>query len=174
MRLKTLFLYSLLASSFTLVVANVREVYPVLGIRATTIPAEVVEKAVDSYKRFDKVVTGGAVDSRYAGIDAKDLRKLLAAAKNDIKYTPEVYDCDDYAVYFKARLQYLWRKAGNKDPLPIGVIYGLIVDQNGNLLYHAWNAVVLKNGKLVMVEPQGPYAFTARRAIAVVVYAIWI
>lgn len=174
MRLLKLFLYGLLVSVLTMGAGYVREVYPLTRMKPATISAAVVESAVDGYKRFNYVATGGAVDSRFAGLTPRDLRVLLEISKNDLKYTPEVYDCDDYALYFKARLQYLWRKAGHKDPLPIAVIYGLIVDDKGNMLYHAWNAVVLGNGRLVMIEPQGPYAFTARRAIAVVVYAIWI
>lgn len=117
----------------------------------------------------------GLVDQYYFAPKANEIYRLIQGVKNDIKYTPEVYDCDDYSYWFKGELQRQWRKAGNIAPLPIIQIFAVIqIKATGEIVGHAFNGIVTDEGTVIWIEPQGPAVMNAGRFDILKIYALWI
>lgn len=114
---------------------------------------------------------GGAVDKHYFAPDVSEVQRLIELAKNDMKYRIEVYDCDDFSRHFKDVLLLQWAKEGNVAPLPIVEVYGAIRLKTGEVVYHAFNAIITSDMKVVFVEPQGPTAISLRQARIIDIYS---
>lgn len=110
-----------------------------------------------------RVKTAGVVDREYYAPSIAGVRRMMAHAKTSMTYRPEVYDCDDYSRHFKDQLLHQWAKEGNHQPLPIVEIYAVIRLQSGELIAHAFNAIITSEGKMVYIEPQGPRAMHFHR-----------
>jgi len=94
-------------------------------------------------------------DITYYAISYDKLLELLEKWKNDVlanlKYKPEIFDCDDFANYFKV---WMTKETGvNCTGEALGLVY-----KDGRLLGgHAWNIVIVhKHGVIdvLFVEPQ--------------------
>lgn len=165
-----------------------RKIGPIVGSIA---PATFIEKSFARAvaKRFDveiaklvfmgqeirivqrvEILSGGAVDATYYAPSIQEVGRLIKMAKNNMTYVPEVYDCDDYSRHFKDVLLRQWAKEGNLRPLPIFEVYAAIyIPQTKEVLYHAFNAIVTNEGKVVFIEPQGPrpIAFSTARILKI-------
>lgn len=95
-------------------------------------------------------------DMYYKPIDMLVLREYLKMWINGelvkLEYAPDVFDCDDYACYFKA---WLTLKSGKNC---VGEAIGEIVLPTGEKGLHEWNVVLVRNGgnrvEVMFVEPQ--------------------
>ncbi|MGD9724890.1 MAG: hypothetical protein AB7V39_00580 [Nitrospiraceae bacterium] len=117
----------------------------------------------------------GVVDQFYFAPNANEVYGLIQGVKNEIVYTPEVYDCDDYSYWFKGELQKQWRKAGHIAPLPIIQIFGVIrIHATGELVGHAFNGIITSDGTIVWIEPQGPMVMNAGKFTILKIYAFWV
>lgn len=100
-------------------------------------------------------------DVMYYSVNVDDLIDALSYWRKyvleNIEYLPEVFDCDDFATYFKVWLQsWIYASKGirvNGVGIALGVVY-----KDGRLLGgHAWNIVLVDNGGrqyVLFVEPQ--------------------
>ena len=121
------------------------------------------------HRRFDSRVvalTGGSLpemlanpvevtDSLYFAPSVSDVQNLIGLVQNDMLYRPEVYDCDDFARYFKAEMARQWAKQGHMLPLPVFEVHAMIYSpKEDQLLAHAFNAIMTSEGKVIFIEPQ--------------------
>jgi len=100
-------------------------------------------------------------DLFYYSISIEDLQEALEDWKNEvldvIEYLPEVFDCDDFAVYFKSWLQSWARAKKRKAFNGVGIALGQVYKDGRLLGGHAWNIVLVHSGSrvyIVYVEPQ--------------------
>lgn len=113
----------------------------------------------------------GAVDRNYFAPSIGEVQRLTTFFKDDLKYVPDVYDCDDFSRHFKDRLMHQWAKEGNRVPLAIVEVYAAIVIPGHSApLLHAFNAVVTNEGKVVFIEPQVPVPMAFRTAQIVEIF----
>jgi hypothetical protein len=155
--------------------------HPMHGVQGKIVlGSELIQKNVPNMKlgRVEQALLQfriGAADRLYFAPNANEVYGLIQNIKNDMVYTPEVYDCDDYSYWFKAELQRQWRKAGHDLPLPIIQIFGVIqIHQTGEVVGHAWNGLVTSDGTVVWIEPQGPMVMNAGRFDILEVMTFWI
>lgn len=133
------------------------------------------QEAIDALELYPKpmqFLAGGPVDGEYFAPSPNLAIKLIADVRNPLKYRNEVYDCDDFAIWFKSEMSSRWAAEGHTRQLAVAILMGGIVLEDGRVLYHAWNAVFLDNGKMVMVEPQGPVAFAGVRVARYVIFNV--
>jgi len=100
-------------------------------------------------------------DLFYYSISIDDLMEALKDWKNEvldiIEYLPEVFDCDDFAVYFKSWLQSWARAKKCKAFNGVGIAIGMLFKDYQPVGGHAWNIVLVHSGSrvyIVYVEPQ--------------------
>lgn len=119
--------------------------------------------------------SGSPVDRFYFAPDPSEVARIAGMIKNDLKYAPEVYDCDDFSYWFKAELQYRWRKAGHFGPLPIIQVFALIkINDTGEIVAHAFNGIVDSTGHVIWIEPQKPGVLNKARFTFIDIAALWI
>lgn len=133
-------------------------------MRGRLLSSEQVTTIFISKAGTKQVKHGFAVDRLYFAPSVSEVHRLIELFKNDLEYTTESYDCDDFSRRFKDRLLHQWAKEGHQYPLPIAEVYGVIVFSDGTAVYHAFNAIVTAEGKLIYIEPQLPRAIHFRRA----------
>ena len=104
-----------------------------------------VRKSIEKWKsKYDpndqmKILS---LDSKYFLCDDKDIKEIVKWDWTDSKkYVSNKYDCDNFAFSFKAMVD---RKFGLNN-------VGLVIDYSGG---HAYNIVVLANGRGKIFEPQ--------------------
>lgn len=94
-------------------------------------------------------------DGEYLSPNPSDIVKLLTVAKSKEVYEAEVYDCDDYAYWFKAQMAREWRAAGHKTPLAVCQVWAkLEITRTGEIVYHAFNGIMDSTGHMIWIEPQ--------------------
>jgi len=100
-------------------------------------------------------------DIQYYTIDVDDLLDALSKWKeeilNNISYLPEIFDCDDFAMYFKTWLQGYIQQEKDTPFNGVGVAIGQVFRDGELLGGHAWNFVVVQNGDniyILFIEPQ--------------------
>lgn len=94
-------------------------------------------------------------DAEYLSPEPRDILKLLTVAKSKEVYESEVYDCDDYAYWFKAEMARQWRKAGHKTPLAVCQVWAkLEITKTKEVAYHAFNGIMDSTGHMIWIEPQ--------------------
>jgi len=106
-------------------------------------------------------------DIQYYSISLEELQEALEKWKeyvlDNIQYLPEIFDCDDFAMYFKTWLQSYVMQEMDKPFNGVGVAIGYVVEDGKLLGGHAWNIVLVdtdEGTKIVYVEPQlGEYFF---------------
>jgi len=114
------------------------------------------------FKKMFYYVKTWYFDITYIPIPQSILNELLNEWKNNVlpgsKYIAEIWDCDDFASYFKGWFQ---RKLVFDRQLKlngVGIALGTVYDSRGNELGgHAWNILVVeKDGgaDVVFLEPQ--------------------
>lgn len=87
------------------------------------------------------------LDARYFLCSQSDFLNIVAWDWVDsIKYVPERFDCDKFAVAFKAHVN-MYFHINN---------VGLVIDYRGG---HAYNLVIFPDGKIMLVEPQNDNVF---------------
>jgi len=92
-------------------------------------------------------------DEYYEGASEDELSSVLQLFKqyieeNNVHYTIDNFDCDDYACAFKSF--FTMKKNKNSVGIAIGALY------KGNILlgYHAWNICVTNDFSILYIEPQ--------------------
>ena len=123
-----------------------------------------------AYFVFDKKST--FYDTYYVTIPESTLRQGLETWRKEIlpqmKYKRNIFDCDDFASYFRIFLKSYANADGfvrftARWPTPganaIGIAIGQLIDlPTGSRSMHAWNIIVVNdttyNPYIVMVEPQ--------------------
>jgi hypothetical protein len=114
---------------------------------------------------------GGPVDSVYLAPSVKEIHRLINLFKDDLEYRSESYDCDDFSRHFKDQLAHQWAKEGNRAPLTIVEVYAAVyILQTKEVVYHAFNAIITDEGKVVFIEPQGPHVVTFSKARIINIY----
>lgn len=94
-------------------------------------------------------------DAEYLSPNPNEIVKLLTVAKSKEVYEAEVYDCDDYAYWFKAEMSRQWRKAGHKTPLAVCQVWAkLEITKTKEVVYHAFNGIMDSTGHMIWIEPQ--------------------
>jgi len=68
-------------------------------------------------------------------------------------YTPEVMDCDDFAIQFINFIRRYLYNNYNEETNSIGIALGVIYKSNELLGGHAWN-IILVNNSVYFIEPQ--------------------
>jgi len=93
-------------------------------------------------------------DLKYKTISLSELEQILREYDQYLKrykleYEIDYFDCDDYAVTFKA---FATRRTKANS---VGIAIGIVSKPDEGILGgHAWNIVILDNGNIVFVEPQ--------------------
>jgi len=100
-------------------------------------------------------------DITYYGISLGELEEALEAWKREVldhlQYVSEVFDCDDFAVYFKSWLQKYIRERYDKLINGVGIALGMVYKDYQLLGGHAWNIVVIEEPgikSIAFIEPQ--------------------
>lgn len=94
-------------------------------------------------------------DGEYISPNPSEIVKFLTVAKSKEVYEAEVYDCDDYAYWFKAQMEREWRAAGQKTPLAVCQVWAkLEITRTGEIVYHAFNGIMDSTGHMIWIEPQ--------------------
>jgi len=100
-------------------------------------------------------------DIQYYSISLEELQEALQKWKeyvlDNIQYLPEIFDCDDFAMYFKTWLQSYVMQEMDKPFNGVGVVLGAVLKDGQLLGGHAWNIVLVDVGgvtTIVFVEPQ--------------------
>lgn len=115
--------------------------------------------------------SGGPVDRHFFAPSVKEVGKLITKFKDKMEYVPEVYDCDDFSRHFKDRLMRQWAKERNRSPLAVVEVYAAIyLPQTNEVVYHAFNAFITSEKRVVFVEPQGPHAIGFSKARILAIY----
>lgn len=106
------------------------------------------------------------IDSQYYCPTPAELhRMLLELGKDKTKYRADVYDCDDFAFTFRAKIATWWNKQGHTKPLAVAVIGAVVRFEDGKVGGHAFNGIFLANGRLVLIEPQAGRAVSGWRIL---------
>lgn len=106
------------------------------------------------------------IDSQYYCPTPAELhRMLLELGKDKTKYRADVYDCDDFAFAFRAKIATWWNKQGHTKPLAVAVIGAVVLFEDGKVGGHAFNGIFLSNGRLVLIEPQAGRAVSGWRIL---------
>ena len=113
--------------------------------RAEVVDSGVIQAAISAHPRMAQMPRTG-VDSKYRVLRRADWDEVLAATDTDAEqYVSEWYDCDDFAVSFKAEVAEKYGING----------VGIVLDY---AMGHAYNAVFVYNEdgsvSAEMVEPQ--------------------
>jgi hypothetical protein len=127
-------------------------------IKGNVVSSEFIVESLVKQCHALAIKHGGPVDQFYFAPDVSEVHRLIEMTKDDLEYTSEVYDCDDFSRHFKDRLLHQWAKEHNRVPLPIVEIYASLLLSDGEVVYHAFNAIITNEGKLIYIEPQGPLA----------------
>ena len=100
-------------------------------------------------------------DLQYYSIKLEDLKEALNTWReyvlDNIQYFPEVFDCDDFAIYFKVWLQSYMHEEKHKPFNGIGIALGNVFKDGELLGGHAWNIVLADIAGvncILFVEPQ--------------------
>lgn len=92
----------------------------------------------------------------------------MSAIKHDLG-TAEVFDCDDYALTFKAKIGYAARKNSQMTggfPIASGIVWAVCSWMGPE--QHAANWFVLDNQRIVWIEPQYNNAHFRGRGVSAV------
>lgn len=92
-------------------------------------------------------------DIMYKTLNDTDIIKLLddyrrVIEENKLSYEFEYFDCDDFALLFKAFASMKYRTNG------VGLAIGLVKLPDGSIGGHAWNIAVRSDLTIVHIEPQ--------------------
>lgn len=128
------------------------------------VPVEQVASAVleglDWLSRLFHLMKSWYMDVEYETIPIGLLHQALKDWREQVlkylHYTPEVFDCDDFAFYFKTWLQG-WAFDHGLPFNGVGLAIGTVESSGGLLGWHAWNIVLADDNnelKIVYVEPQ--------------------
>ncbi len=94
-----------------------------------------------------------AADRVYFLPDADELGRLIGRLKLPAEYKAEIFDCDDFAYWFRAELERQWAAGGAVAPLAIGVVFVRVQDAEKEF-GHGFNTIVVSGGRLILIEPQ--------------------
>jgi len=99
------------------------------------------------------LLRGWLFDIVYYSVSEKEFNTVVQeyrrwVEKNELIWTVDRFDCDDFAVTFKAIASGILKK--NSVGIAIGMLY------KGDMLLggHAWNIVLLEDDKILFFEPQ--------------------
>jgi len=98
-------------------------------------------------------------DMRYKTATISELHRMLDdywkwLEEHEKQYLNEFFDCDDFALTFKAFTTMKYNTNA------IGMAIGIVRDKQGNLLGgHAWNIAILPTKTIVFIEPQTKEVF---------------
>jgi len=112
------------------------------------------------FKRIFFIMRSWILDATYYTISIDELLSALEVWRTEVlsnlHYVQEVFDCDDFADYFKVWIQKYFSQKG-KLVNCVGRAYGYLYHGDELLGGHAWNIVLVNNGSsidAVFVEPQ--------------------
>ena len=112
------------------------------------------------FRRLWFLIRSWFFDIMYYSIKLEELQQALEKWKEyvleNLEYLPEIWDCDDFAMYFKTWLQsYVLHELG-KPFNGVGVVLGNVYKDGRLLGGHAWSIVLVDIGTVtaVFVEPQ--------------------
>lgn len=132
-------------------------------IKGRVRPAEFIYFVSINKAKTNRIMAGGPVDRAFFCPSISEVVRLISLVKNEMLYTPEVYDCDDFSRHFKEVLMRTWAAEGNQFPLAVAEVYGALEMPDGEIVYHAWNAIITDEGHLIYIEPQVPQAVALRK-----------
>jgi len=100
-------------------------------------------------------------DLQYYSIKLEDLQEALEKWReyvlDNLEYMPEIFDCDDFALWFKTWLQSYMHEEKHKPFNGVGIALGNVFKDGELLGGHAWNIVLVDVGGttcIMFVEPQ--------------------
>ena len=100
------------------------------------------ESLLEAIEEYEINVKRILLDTKYYLCGRKELEDILSSGLIEtIKYKSNIFDCDNFALLFSALVN-----------LEIGInSVGIVIDYTGG---HAYNLVILSDGKVVFIEPQ--------------------
>jgi len=120
-----------------------------------------VSKLLWIFRRLMFLARSWFFDLQYYSIKLEELQEALEKWKeyvlDNIQYLPEIFDCDDFAMYFKTWLQSYVMHELDKPFNGVGVVLGAVLKDGQLLGGHAWNLVLVDvSGTtcILFVEPQ--------------------
>lgn len=168
---KSIVLILILAAFFGGVWAGMKYLVKDLpSVGGEAIGPEDVMSALDKKFRLDPVTVKyiAASDAYYFAPDPSEVWNLIKDIKPNLAYRPSVFDCDDFAAYFRGELERKWASNGyNHLSLPIITIWAHVQFKDGTDGYHAFNGIIMSNGGVVWIEPQGPWIFRHIKILAI-------
>ncbi|RLG72675.1 MAG: hypothetical protein DRO23_10090 [Thermoprotei archaeon] len=127
-----------------------------MGIHVSKVVEMFLGKVEGFWSKLFFAVKSWFFDEYYVPVSEGELTDIVTKWKQTLLpklvYTPETFDCDDFASYFKA---WATKKAGkNAFAICLGEVFF-----KGGKGYHAWNGVLVvsakeKELKILYVEPQ--------------------
>jgi len=120
-----------------------------------------VSKLLWIFRRIMFLARSWFFDLQYYSIKLEELQEALEKWKeyvlDNIQYLPEIFDCDDFAMYFKTWLQSYVMQEMDKPFNGVGVAIGYVFKDGKLLGGHAWNIVLVDVSSttcILFVEPQ--------------------
>lgn len=114
------------------------------------------------------------VDPLFSLLAKYEIEEIAAApltAKS--RYMVDIYDCDDFAMSYKAEIAHRVAFATEIPyALPLGYILATIKLKNGEIVGHAFNLVVDADYKVWFIEPQSGQFFDPKKVNITAVYLI--
>ena len=118
------------------------------SVEPVDINAEKTQK-VNPIKIINSINDIVIADSNYLAIDydswVKNLGSIYHELRNKLKYTPNIFDCDDFALIMASTVAYSAFKSMYKIQLAFGIAWSDV---------HAYNVFVCNNGRTYIYEPQ--------------------
>ena len=115
-------------------------------------PVDIVARRtqkVNPTRLISKVNDVVIADNFYLAIDKdswiKNLENVYNELNNKLKYTPNIFDCDDFALVFASTVTYSAFRSMYKIQIAFGIAWSDV---------HAYNVFICDDGKVYIYEPQ--------------------